>query len=393
MNSDKKKTFIFFPIEAGLAHITRSLAIAEELVKRKHRVIFALTKNKQFLVRNKNIEVLNIGEFFADEQHLDKLQDLKYLFPLVLEELEILKQYKPDVAVIDYRFSAIIACKKVNIPVVLITNSEGLPPKIYLPDFGFPPYIQRLASSLFQKIIWNFKSKYLSPLLEVAKMMNLNLTLDDLYKETIIVPEPVGYLPSYYSDNIHCVGYIGWNGLNNSPPWLRSIKPDGKTIYLTFGGTGYDGNKLVALSEQLIQKGYRVIVSSSNIAKQKDFIKHDNLYVEKFLPGLEVCKKVDLVVCHGGVGTLFQALMAAKPVVVVPFNPDQYIHAFRFQELGLGKCVTNANISQLLKIDWDHFLALGRSVPLNKVLKVIDLVMVEQDSFKNALEECKEKFT
>ena len=77
----------------------------------------------------------------------------------------------------------------------------------------------------------------------------------------------------------------------------------------------------------------------------------------------------------------------------MPFNPDQYIHAFRFQELGLGKCVTNANISQLLKIDWDHFLALGRSVPLNKVLKVIDLVMVEQDSFKNALEECKEKFT
>lgn len=389
----RKKTIIFFPIDTGLAHITRCAAIAEKLTQSEMRVIFALAKSKQHLVKSKDLEIVDLEEFFADEQDLDKLKDPKYLSPLILEELKILKKYKPDLAVIDYRFSAIIACKKANTKVVLITNSDGLPPKIYLPDFGFFPYVQKLANPLFQKVIWHFKSKYLSSLLKVAKWLDLRLTLADLYNETIIVPEPVGYLPSSLSNRIHYVGYTRWNGFNNNPPWLKSIKPDGKTIYLTFGGTGYDSKKLTDLSEKLIEKGYRVIVSSSNIAKPDDFIKHDNLYVEKFLPGLEVCKRVDLVVCHGGVGTLFQALMAAKPVLIVPFNPDQYIHAFRFQELGLGKCVTNASIAQLLKIDWDHFLSLGRFLQLDKVLKAIDRLMLEKNSYKKALEEYREKFT
>ena len=45
----KKKTILFLPIEVGVAHITRSLAIAEDLHMRDYAVLFALPKRKQSL--------------------------------------------------------------------------------------------------------------------------------------------------------------------------------------------------------------------------------------------------------------------------------------------------------------------------------------------------------
>ena len=390
-----QKTILFFIIEAGLAHITRSLSIAEKLSHKGHKVLFALAKNKQYLVRSKNIQIINIGEFFGDDQLFDKIKNPRYLYPIILEELAILKKYQPDLAVIDVRLTAIVSCKKLKIPIAFVLNSDALLSQIYIPDFGLLPFPQRFMEPLFQKLIWNFKSKYFTTLIETAKMINLKLTMDDFRKMTFIVPEPPGYLPPKdHSDNTHYVGPIWWNGFkNDSPAWLKSIKPNGRTIYLTFGGTGYDPKKLIELSYQLVEKGYRVIVSASNIVDPKKFKNLKNLYVEKFLPGFKVCQRVDLVICHGGIGTLLQALSAAKPVVVVPFNPDQYIHGFRFQELGLGRCVINTSIMGITKLDWQYFQDLGKSMPIDKVIRAVDNMLANKDGFQAALKKYQKKFS
>lgn len=390
-----KKTFIFFPIEAGLAHITRSLSIAEELVSRKHKVIFALTKDKQHLIKNKQIEVIQLKEFFSDGQLVERIKDPSYIYPFVQEEIETLKKYKPDVAIIDFRLSAIVSCKILNIPSVFITNSDGLFFNFYLPNLGMPKLIQYLLNPIFQFLIANFKTQYLNSLIKVANMMGYKFNLEDLFNMTTIIPEPKEYLPiKGHKANIHYVGPIWWDGFETyKPTWLKNIKPDGKTIYLTFGGTGYDPKKLINLSELLVDSGYRVIVSSSNIARSNEFKNLSNLYVEKYLPGFEICKRVDVVVCHGGIGTLSQALIAKKPVVAVPFNPDQYLHAFRFQELGLGKCIASLNLISLFWLDWQNFQNKGRGLPEEKILNAIEEVITRKEIFKDAIDKFSEKFS
>ncbi|MFH1535767.1 MAG: glycosyltransferase [Patescibacteria group bacterium] len=386
-NYFKKKTFIFFPLEAGLAHIIRSLAVAEELVRRKHRIIFALTKKKQFFIKNKNIEVIDIGEYCSDFQSANQIKDPSYIYPLVLEEIKILKKYKPDLAVIDCRFSAILSCKSLDIPSVFIVNSEGLFCKTYLPDFGLPKLVQYLINLFSHMLVSNFKSQYFDPLLEVAKLVNKNFKRVELLDMIYIIPEPRGYLlqlEDKYDTNY--VGSIWGNGFDESKPsWLDKIKPDGRTIYLTFGGTGYDPEKLLSLSKLLIEKGYRVIVSSSNIVNPEEFSHLDNLYVERFLPGFAVCQKVDLVVCHGGLGTMSQALILGKPVVAIPFNPDQYLHGFRFEELGLGKCVSNLRVVDLIRLDWENFQRRARDLPINRIFNTIKEVLKEKDEYKTAI--------
>ena len=61
------KTLLFFPVEIGLAHSCRSLAIAEELQARGHRVIFALPKRKQTIIRNSPIPCIVLSSYLKDD--------------------------------------------------------------------------------------------------------------------------------------------------------------------------------------------------------------------------------------------------------------------------------------------------------------------------------------
>lgn len=388
-----RKKIIFFPIEVGVAHIVRSLAIAEEAQKRGHQVLFALSKSKEDLVKNSNIEVVTIKEFFPDEESAEIAKDAPYLATFIPQELEILKAFKPDLAVNDLRMSALVSCKLANIPVFFISNTDGLPVKFYLPNANFPKFFYKLALPLVQSSLAKFKSQYFSSLVKAASLIGFKITKDELFKMTYIVPETEDYLP--VSEKIIDINYVGpiiWKGFEQiRPPWFNFIKPDGKTIYLTFGGTGYDGAKLVSLSKILVEKGYRVIVSSSNIIDESAFPKMPNLYVAKYLPGLEVCRRVDLMVCHGGIGTLIQAVLAGKVSVSVPFNPDQYLHGLRFQELGLGICVSGINILDLLRLNWDLFTRRGRSVPVAKIVEAVDQAISQKERFAETVEQFRSK--
>jgi hypothetical protein len=64
-----------------------------------------------------------------------------------------------------------------------------------------------------------------------------------------------------------------------------------------------------------------------------------NARVEAWVDQSQVFDQADLVVCHGGSGTVFGALAAGVPVVVVPVFADQFENARRIAERGAGLTV------------------------------------------------------
>jgi UDP:flavonoid glycosyltransferase YjiC (YdhE family) len=64
------------------------------------------------------------------------------------------------------------------------------------------------------------------------------------------------------------------------------------------------------------------------------------LYLENFIDGDLVMEACDLVVCHGGNGTIYQALQHGKPVIGIPTIPDQNFNMRRVEALGVGKMLT-----------------------------------------------------
>ncbi|OLT35790.1 hypothetical protein BJF84_12730 [Rhodococcus sp. CUA-806] len=61
--------------------------------------------------------------------------------------------------------------------------------------------------------------------------------------------------------------------------------------------------------------------------------------VLKFVDQPNVLAGADVVVHHGGTGTVLGALAAAIPQVVIPQAADQFANAARIDELGIGRSV------------------------------------------------------
>lgn len=64
-----------------------------------------------------------------------------------------------------------------------------------------------------------------------------------------------------------------------------------------------------------------------------------NVHIERWIDQASVFPQADLVVCHGGSGTVFGALAAGVPVVVLPSFADQFRNGDLVESHGLGAVV------------------------------------------------------
>ena len=63
--------------------------------------------------------------------------------------------------------------------------------------------------------------------------------------------------------------------------------------------------------------------------------------VVTFVPQRAVLDRCAVVVCHGGYGTVLDAIDAAVPLVIVPFGADQFVNAEAVERVGIGIAVTS----------------------------------------------------
>jgi UDP:flavonoid glycosyltransferase YjiC (YdhE family) len=65
-----------------------------------------------------------------------------------------------------------------------------------------------------------------------------------------------------------------------------------------------------------------------------------NVRVEDFVPQAALLPRADLVVCHGGSGSVTGALAHGLPLLVLPMGADQPANAARCEALGVGRSLT-----------------------------------------------------
>jgi UDP:flavonoid glycosyltransferase YjiC (YdhE family) len=385
--------YLFFPIEIGIAHVSRSLALAEKLHAAGHEIIFALPRSKQELYKSSPVKIVEISPI-SNKDGVALIQEFfkkDSVVKMIKNERELIQKYKPDWCVVDFRLSAIISSIQENVPFMYVTGSGGLPFGCRMPNPLMPQFIYTVSRPIVETIVKHMIDKFFISLENASAESGERVRLGNYFdKIPYIVPEVPLYLPSLKDGlQIAYIGHLNWNGFKTKKPaWLNDIQPDGKTVYLTFGGTGFDEDKLVRLAEQLLDKGLRVIVSCSSIADPKDFPKNPRLFVERYLPGFEISKKVDIVVCHGGYGTIIEAIMAEKPVVCVPFNPDQMLHSLRFREMGLGEVAVKIkpkDYVSLMTADFEKFEKIGKAAVIEEVVKTTMKVLENKEKYVKAI--------
>lgn len=64
---------------------------------------------------------------------------------------------------------------------------------------------------------------------------------------------------------------------------------------------------------------------------------HPDSHVYEMAPQLDLLKKADLVITHGGMNTVMEALSFGKPLISIPYNQDQFGVSSRLRCHGLGR--------------------------------------------------------
>ena len=117
------------------------------------------------------------------------------------------------------------------------------------------------------------------------------------------------------------------------PGWWDEVDAERPCVLVSFGSTGpVDAQGVVVAA--LMALGVQVLVTGSEVVSPSQ-----GLFGARWLPGGEASARADLVVCHGGSGTVYQALEAGTPVVCLPGHLEQALNGLAAARQGVGVTV------------------------------------------------------
>ena len=168
-------------------------------------------------------------------------------------------------------------------------------------------------------------------------------SLDMLYRYLLLAPVP----PSFQNPDAalpptaHAVRHVPCDLLGDEglPAWVRRL-PAQPTVYATLG-TAYNRTPGVfaAILGGLDDLPLNLIVTAGDQDPAAFGTVPPHVHIERYIPQSLLFPFCDLVVTHGGFGTVMTSLDHGLPMVVVPIAADQPDNARRCADLGLARVV------------------------------------------------------
>jgi zeaxanthin glucosyltransferase len=120
-------------------------------------------------------------------------------------------------------------------------------------------------------------------------------------------------------------------------PWERL--DERPLVYATLGTTrNFAPAILSMIAEACASLDVQLVIALGNRGEPEHFSDLPGTpIVTRFAPQLELLKRAQLVISHGGPNTAFEALAAGKPLVVIPLAYDQPAIAARLKRLGTAE--------------------------------------------------------
>ena len=356
---------LFTPTSNVLAHVGRCVILARELQRRGHRVAFAgLPK---YLADS---NVVSPGEFecydlpdFDLEEGLEILRTVRKrpsnraIEANIAAEQRLFATLKPRAVIVDFRPTVYISARLQRLPLIALLGGRWLYQYAATPYAAFRTYAHYAVLS---KLVGTRGADWLMPPLQRLAMRYKMRPMARAFKRHGLPPRstPWDMLVGDYNlvldtdlmcptkplpHNFAKVGPIFWSPAESLPPWVPELQQRRPLIYVTMGSTAHP-----ALFRALLQvfRGLRahvLMTTGGQIALRAEEIP-PNVRVEKYLPGEQVMAHVDLVIHHGGAGTVYQTISAAKPSIAVATHFEQEIVGGILATQGAGIFLTMRDV-------------------------------------------------
>ena len=170
-----------------------------------------------------------------------------------------------------------------------------------------------------------------------------------------ILPDlPVLVPPENLPSNYAYMGPLTWKG--DGKPLDPSVVIDESKplVYVSMGSSG-NSDCLKTLAERLRDSQYQTVITTGNVIESRELkaFERAGFYIRDFLPGDKVIRasRKTLVICHGGVGTVYQALEnSAYGIIAVPAHEQHERIAKRLEEVGIAKTLFDGDFSGIEKL-------------------------------------------
>lgn len=355
MNKINQKILVL-PYTHTLSHISRPLLVSKELSNRGHDIVFAGESPKVKFIQQDGFRVIPLYE--PDPEMLyGNIRNGKLRFVtdteierMIEADLSLYKKVKPDIVLSDGRFTApisthIAGLRHVAIVNVSSTEYRALP---YIPFFDWIPEWLIRRNNKIWKILDDINlsiemivfDNVMSIFQKLSKKYDLKKTITATNcltgKDITLLADIPEYFPSRnLPEDYHYIGPLTWKSNIPPSPWWPPKKNGKPLIYISMGSTGISGF-FHKVYEFIKTSDLTAIITTGEQVSGLNTI-DGKIYVEVFADGDLIMKQCDLVVCHGGNGTIYQALQHGKPVIGIPTIPDQKFNMRRVEALGVGK--------------------------------------------------------
>lgn len=345
---------VCIPEGNSIAHVSRLLEIAKVLRTRGHECVFAgfgqsldVVKQDGFELRPlpglsieriaEAVRTLNFDLLFGDSAEMDGFVDA---------ELELYRTTRADLVLADHRFTARISAQLAGLPSVGVVNSHA---SNHSPRPMLMPFYRRdrggsvLARSLGLLQVAVERRFYHRTLAGLHKLcVRRGVPVPYAYdivsgNDLTLVPDHPDFTPLHRAPaSFHLVGPLTWHNRLAQIPDFAAFAAFKRRIFVVLGTGGLEEMlpQLATLRDE--ETGY--CVAAGNMASEVSAESlPPNVRLVRFVNGDLLLPHCHAEICHGGNGTVYQALQHGVPMVVIPTHNEQDYNARRVQQLGVGQ--------------------------------------------------------
>ncbi|MCE7001585.1 glycosyl transferase [Kibdelosporangium philippinense] len=328
---------LLFVTLTGQGHITPTLPLVTELVRRGHQVEYAteepvgagsthvqLPKMQPDFPVGDNILAAWLKHFFTS---------LSRTYPILLDHCT---NRRPDAIIYD----------TTNWPARLVAEKLGIPAVRTVPHFAandaFPLHetmITGLDTTEIEAMCDRFSAEHGVPLdfagtWEVPQRLNL-----------VFLPRDFQPAVDSFDDRFRFIGPL--LGDRAQEEWAPRGKP---LLYISLGSVFTDIAFYRRCIEMFGDTDWHVAMT---VGDAELGAVPSNFDIRPRFPQVAVLKQASAFVTHGGMNSVMEALSHAVPLVVVPMTPEQKSNADRVVEMGLGAQRGNDLKAAVAKVSTD----------------------------------------